>query len=265
MTLLYLRRQKQLESLINALGLVVKYDFDWLLLDRALIHATADAEDNYEQLEFVGDAVVKLAAAEFLYSQYRHLGVGDFTALRSVLVSDRILAQIAQEYGFDRYLVVGSSAKSDRAGHLTRLADVLESVLAALYLQDHTLNLITPWLYPHFHRLSEEVLADPARQNYKAALQNWTQGKYKVLPDYQHEERSQIHNDPERFAATVWLRGELLAEGVGRSIKAAEQEAARSAFFKCTEGEAATVKVPLNPPEKEKMAKPRSKSQTDRK
>jgi ribonuclease III len=238
MALLYLRRQKQLQSLINSLGLTVDDEFDWLLLDRALIHATADPLNNYEQLEFVGDAVVKLAAAEFLYSEYAHLGVGDFTALRSVLVSDRILAQISEEYGFEHYLVVATSAQSDRAGRSTRLADALESVLAALYLQDHTLKLVQPWLNPHFHRLSEEILADPARQNYKAALQNWTQAKHKILPEYRHQELSQVHNDPERFGAEVWLQGEMLSRGTGRSIKAAEQDAARSAFLSCTEAEA---------------------------
>ncbi len=236
MSLLYPRRQRQLEALIQSLGLkILDVGLDWVLLDRALIHATADANNNYEQLEFVGDAVVKLAAAEFLYSHYPQLTVGDFTALRSVLVSDRILAKIAESYEFDRYIVVANSAQSDRAGRSTRLADALEAILAALYLPEKTLKHIQPWLNPHFLKLSEEILADPARQNYKAALQNWTQAKHKVLPEYQHQELSQVHDDPERFGAEVWLMGEQLAAGRGRSIKAAEQAAARAAFLALTE------------------------------
>jgi ribonuclease III len=235
MSLLYPRRQRQLETLIQSLGLELDGGLDWLMIDRALIHATADANNNYEQLEFVGDAVVKLAAAEFLYSHYPTLSVGDFTALRSVLVSDRILAKIADSYEFDRYIVVANSAQSDRAGRSTRLADALEAILAALYLPDKSLKHIQPWLNPHFLLLSEEILADPARQNYKAALQNWTQAKHKVLPAYHHQELSQVHDDPERFGAEVWLMGERLAAGRGRSIKAAEQAAARAAFLALTE------------------------------
>ncbi|NJR51022.1 MAG: ribonuclease III [Leptolyngbyaceae cyanobacterium CSU_1_3] len=231
MTLQYPRRQQQLESLIQRLGLPENAPIQWQLLDLALTHSTLSAEDNYEQLEFVGDAVVKLASAEFLLETYPDLKVGDFTAMRSVLVSDRILALIADQYGFDRYLLVSPGAMADTAGRESRLADSLEAVLAALYLSTHTLQLVRPWLDPHFQQLSTEILADPARQNYKAALQNWTQGYQKTLPEYRTQEAGQTHNDPHRFTAEVWIQGQCLGRGTGRSRKAAEQAAAQEAFL----------------------------------
>lgn len=235
MTLAYPRRQQELRSFIQRLGLADTVEIDWQLLDLALTHATVSAERNYEQLEFVGDAVVKLAAAEFLLGTYPHLKVGEFTAIRSVLVSDRILAQIADIYGFDRFLLVASSAKSDVAGRESRLADSLEAVLAALYFSSRNLALIHPWLDPHFQTLAEEILSDPARQNYKAALQNWTQAHQKTLPEYRTREVGHTHNDPQRFIAEVWIQGRCLGEGAGRSRKAAEQAAAQVAFLALSE------------------------------
>jgi ribonuclease III len=230
MVLQYPRRQQDLENFVLRLGVAAGVELRWDLLDRALTHATASSE-NYEQLEFVGDAVVKLVAAEFLLETYAELDVGEFTALRSVLVSDRHLAAIADGYGFDRYLVVAASAQFDRAGRASRLADAFEAVLAALYLTRHDLSLIRPWLDPHFQKTATEILADPARQNYKAAVQNLTQSRLKILPEYQVREVSAVHNHPERFEAEVWVQGECIGVGRGRSIKAAQQAAAQQAFL----------------------------------
>ncbi|MBW4440398.1 MAG: ribonuclease III [Plectolyngbya sp. WJT66-NPBG17] len=231
MTLAYPRRQQELRALAQRLGVSQLDAIDWNLMDLALIHVTFSADRNYEQLEFVGDAVVKLAAAEFLLKAYPDLKVGEFTALRSVLVSDRILAKIADSFGFDRYLLVAPSAKSDPAGRDSRLADSLEAVLAALYLSTHNLSLIHSWLDEQFQPLAEEILADPARQNYKAALQNWTQGHQKTLPEYRTQETGNTHNDPQRFVSEVWIQGRCMGQGTGRSRKAAEQAAAQEAFL----------------------------------
>jgi ribonuclease III len=231
MTLSYPRRQQDLEAVVQRLGLSQTRSIRWDLMDLASTHATYSADKNYEQLEFVGDAVVKLAAAEFLLETYPKSKVGEFTALRSVLVSDRVLSQIADRYGFDRFLLFASSAKYDTAGRESRLADSLEAVLAALYLSTHTLELVRPWLDQHFKPLAEEILADPARQNYKAALQNWTQAHQKSLPEYRTRETGNTHNDPERFVAEVWVQGRCLGQGTGRSRKAAEQAAAQVAFL----------------------------------
>ncbi len=235
MTLSYPRRQKQLQSLVNKLGLPAQAPIQWQLLDLALTHPTVSAQANYEQLEFVGDAVVRLVAAEVLWETYPDSPVGDFAAIRSILVSDRVLAQLADEYGLELYLLVSGSATADKAGQESRLADAFEAVLGALYLSTHTLELVRPWLDPHFKKLAAQIHSDPAKLNYKAALQEWTQAHFKVLPEYRVQETPQPHAAFERFTAQVWLQGQQLGQGTGRSIKAAEQAAAQLAFLALNE------------------------------
>ncbi len=225
----YPPRQKQLQALVQKLGLSDSSPIQWELLDRALIHPTVSRTDNYEQLEFLGDAVVRLAAAEFLLTHYPHLPVGEFSAIRSILVSDRVLSRIGSSYHLERYLLVGGSAVNDELGRISRLAESLEAILGVLYLSTQSLSLIRPWLDPHFKQLVPEIYNDPARQNYKAALQEWTQGHYKQLPEYRVIERNVTARGQDRFVAEVWLQGQCLGQGSGRSIKAAEQAAAQVA------------------------------------
>jgi ribonuclease-3 len=231
MTLTDPRRQKQLWQFLQKLGLPEQVSVQWALLDLALTHPSISSEANYEQLEFVGDAVVRLATSQFLFETYPDALVGEFAAVRSVLVSDHTLAQLAQYYGLERYLLVSSSAAGDKAGETSRLADAFEAVLGALYMSTHSLELVRPWLDPQLQHLAAEILKDPARQNYKDALQEWTQAQYKLLPEYRLKEISSIHGDAHRFTAEVWLQNRRLGEGRGRSKKAAEQAAAKQAFL----------------------------------
>lgn len=225
------RRQKQLWQFVQKLGLPAQTPVKWELLDLALTHPSISAEANYDQLEFVGDAVVRLAASEVLFETYPDAPVGEFAAIRSVLVSDRLLAELAQAYGLERYLLVSSSAASDKAGETSRLADSFEAVLGALYLSTNTLELVRPWLDSHLQKLAAEIREDPARQNYKDALQEWTQAYYKILPEYRLTETGLVHGDANRFTAEVWLKDRRLGEGTGRSKKAAEQAAAKQAYL----------------------------------
>ena len=226
----YPHRQKQLLGLIQKLELPENSPIQWALLDRALTHSTVSSTENYEQLEFVGDAVVRLAAAQFLLENYPDASVGEFTAIRSVLVSDRALAKWANSYNLERYLLLSNSAAADKTGRESRMAAAYEALLGALYLSTNTLALVRPWLDRHFQQLTLEIQADPARQNYKAALQEWTQARHKQLPEYRVQETSQFHADTERFTAEVWFQGQFLGQGKGRSIKVAEQAAAKVAF-----------------------------------
>ncbi len=230
MSLAYPRRQRQLESLIERLGVPNKAVIQWELLDLALIHPSVSDKANYEQLEFVGDAVVRLVAAQVLWENYGEFPVGEFAAIRSVLVSDRILSKLARVYGLELYLQVAGGASNDRAGMESRLADAFEAVLGALYLSTNNLELIRPWLDSHFKELAAEIRLDPARLNYKAALQEWTQGQFKTLPEYRVTQ-NHSQTDRNRFEAEVWLNGEKLGWGKGRSIKSAEQAAAKVAFL----------------------------------
>ncbi|MBD1924597.1 ribonuclease III [Microcoleus sp. FACHB-831] len=231
MSISYPPRKKQLQKLIEKLGLPETAPVKWQLLDLALTHPTVSSTANYEQLEFLGDAVVRLAASEFLMETYPESSVGEFSAIRKVIVSDRTLASLADSYGLDRYLLISDSAAGDKAGLESRLADAFEAVLGALYLSTHTLELVRPWLDLHFKHLAAEIRLDPALQNYKDALQEWTQAHYKVLPIYRVRETVRSTGSHERFTAEVWLQDRQLGVGLGHSKKAAEQAAAKQAFL----------------------------------
>lgn len=225
------RRKQQLQRLIIKLGLPATAPVDWKLLDLALIHPSISATDNYEQLEFVGDAVIRLVAAELLLEIYPDEPVGEFAAIRSIMVSDRVLAGLAESYGIEPYLIIGTNATGNPIGRQSWLADAFEAVLGALYLSTRNMDLVRPWLDEALKDQAEEVRNDPARYNYKDALQEWTQGKHKILPIYQVTENTQKNNPETRFISEVWLRDRLLGKGLGRSKKRAEQAAAKNAFL----------------------------------
>ena len=225
------RRKKQLETCLQKLGVSNSLSVDLKLLDLALTHPTISKENNYQQLEFVGDSVVRLVSAEILLETYPNELVGEFAAIRSILVSDRTLAEFADNYGLDRYLLMIDSVAQDKIGRVSWLADTFEAVLGALYLSTQNMTLIRPWLDPLLLQKAAEIRSDPARQNYKDALQEWTQGQYKILPDYRVAEQHQNRGHHQRFFAEVWLKDRQLGSGYGRSKKMAEQAAAKDAFF----------------------------------
>lgn len=227
------RREKQLKILIRKLGLPATAPVNWSLLDLALTHPSISSTHNYEQLEFVGDSVVRLISAELLLEDYPQESVGEFAAVRSIVVSDRVLAELAESFGIEPYLLIGANATGNPTGRQSWMADAFEAVLGALYLSTHNMDLIRPWLDRALAAKALEVFNDPARFNYKDALQEWTQRKYKILPKYQVRKNQEFElSKPEnRFIAEVWLQERYLGTGFGGSKKASEQAAAKNAFF----------------------------------
>lgn len=232
------RRQKQLKQFLLKLGLPATAPVDLSLLDLALTHPSINRHANYEQLEFVGDSVIRLIAAELLLETYPQEPVGEFAAVRSIVVSDRVLAEFAKSFGLEPYLLIGRNVSTNPVCIQSWLADAFEAVLGALYLSTHNMDLIRPWLDGALKARSIDVLNDPARFNYKDALQEWTQREYKILPEYRVVKNANFHpakvveSKPEThlFAAEVWLKGNCLGSGSGRSKKASQQAAARNAF-----------------------------------
>jgi ribonuclease-3 len=222
------QRQKNLQRLMDRLGLPDQELVNWDLLDLALTHASIAPEKNYEQLEFIGDAVVRLAAAEVLYAVYPDEPVGEFAAIRSILVSDRTLAEFAESYNLKKYLL--HHGIYEGAGEISLLADAFEAVLGALFMSTRDLTLIHLWLDPLLQLKAAEIKEDPARQNYKDALQVWTQSEHHCLPTYEVTQNAQSQSEDDFFFARVWLQDKLLGEGFGRSKKAAQQAAAKLAF-----------------------------------
>jgi len=235
------KRQKQLTQFLRKLGLSDTTSVDLTLMDLALTHPSISRAANYEQLEFVGDSVIRLITAELLLEIYPHEPVGEFAAVRSILVSDRVLAEMAESFGLEAYLQIGSNATGNIVGRQSWLADAFEAVLGALYLSTHNMDLIRPWLDQTLKTRATEVFNDPARFNYKDALQEWTQRKYKILPKYRVSENKDFNiakdaqkdaaNIASRFIAEVWLNDRCLGSGLGRSKKASQQAAAKVAFL----------------------------------
>jgi ribonuclease-3 len=203
-------------------------------IEEALTHTSAGLARNHEHLEFLGDAVLRLAAAAFLQREHGGLSVGRHAALRAQLVSDRWLAELGERCAIERVWRIGPMAAGDQAGLATVRAELCEALIGALYLawggEQGGLAPVLQWLSPHWRQSTAELLADPDQHNWKSALQEWTQARRLGLPHYRSEERSQAHGDPRRFHCRVEVAGEASAEGWGGSRRAAEQDAARAAL-----------------------------------
>jgi ribonuclease-3 len=215
-------------------------------IEEALTHTSSGRPFNHEQLEFLGDAVLRLAATEFLARHHGGLAVGQRSALRAQLVSDRWLAEQAGQLDLVALLHLGPVALGDASGRATVLAECCEALVGAVYRawggSLGGLEAVLQWLTPAWQQSSAELLADPDRHNWKTALQEWSQGKELGLPVYQCEEISRRHGDPRRFRARVGWGNQAVgrsgsgievggtAEGWGGSRREAEQQAARAAL-----------------------------------
>ncbi len=231
-------RHQQLVAFLRSLDLEPG-NRDLAPIEEALTHTSAGRAVNHERLEFLGDAVLRLAAAEFLQKHYPSQSVGRCSALRAQLVSDRWLAELGERCGIDRVLHLGPMASGDAAGRATVRAECCEALLGGLYeawgAGQGGLEPVHHWLTPHWQHSSAELLADPDRHNWKSALQEWTQAAGLGLPHYTCQECSRIHADPRRFRCTVTINTDRGPEregheGWGRSRRSAEQEAARAAL-----------------------------------
>ncbi|MFN5221753.1 MAG: ribonuclease III [Cyanobacteriota bacterium] len=240
---MHAQRRRVLENFLLGLGLelppaasaAAPADQAFAPINEALSHTSAALPRNHERLEFLGDAVLRLAAAELLQQSHPSLSVGQASALRAQLVSDRWLAELAETIDLDTVLLLGPAAAADRAGRATVLAESCEALVGGLYEAwgggGPGLAVVKRWLSPHWQRTIAELQADPERHNWKSALQEWSQARKLGQPCYRSEERSQAHGDPRRFLCRVDIGDRIaLAEGYGGSRRQAEQEAARQAL-----------------------------------
>ena len=231
-------RMKQLQKFISQLDL--GSDLQWSkqltnpneisIIDEALTHTSAQEPINHERLEFLGDAVLRLAASEFIDYKYPTMEVGERSALRAQLVSDQWLAEVGHKANIEKILKIGPKAAGDSSARKTLEAEATEALIGALFECFKSLEPIHNWLSPHWIETSQTVLQDPHRQNCKSALQEWTQGRGLIRPSYKSEERSQKHGDKKRFFCTVHIEGKPIGEGWGGSIQDSEKAAARAAL-----------------------------------
>ncbi|OIP69693.1 MAG: ribonuclease III [Oscillatoriales cyanobacterium CG2_30_44_21] len=234
------RRHRELAKLLAQLGFessqldqISPVGFNWLLVDRALVHPSFSSTYNNDQLEFVGDSVLRLSVSLFLQERYGDRSVGELAALRSHLVSDQTLAKIAGAYDLQKYVVVSNAARNDSQALRSLLADALEALMAALYIATQDLAYVRKWLDPQMQNFAETLLAIPALGNYKVALQELTQGVWKRLPEYRNLPTQDLPTgeaDAMPFHVEVWFNDHCWGQGQGKSIKAAQQAAAAIAL-----------------------------------
>ena len=200
-------------------------------LDEALTHTSTGFARHHEQLEFLGDAVLRLAASDFIESEHGQLSVGERSALRAQLVSDRWLADLGEDIRIETLLNLGSKASGDLAARATLRAEHCEALIGAMYRISGEVTPVQTWLTPYWQRTSREVLADPYRGNSKSALQERTQAQGLGLPTYTCQEISKRHGDPRRFHCQVFIQDSQAAEAWGGSRRQAEQKAAKAALL----------------------------------
>ena len=224
-------RAAELTNLIQRLDAGIPSEPKLLdLVDQALTHVSTGQARNLERLEFLGDAVLRLAATEFIDRHHANLAVGACSNLRAQLVSDRWLADVGATLAIEQHLLLGRHAQGDRSAQSRLRADATEALIGALYSALRDLEPVHRWLTPHWRATAQAVLATPHQFNSKTALQEWSQGQGQGLPDYATEECSPQHGDPERFLCRVSIQARELAEAKGRSRKEAEQNAAAAAL-----------------------------------
>ena len=129
--------EKRIDELINfldALGINTLENINNLLLiNEALTHTSSGLSRNYENLEFLGDAVLRLATTEFIDSEFSYLPVGEKSSLRAQLVSDHWLSNIGDFIGIHDKIIVGDSASRDKTAKTTLCAEATE---ALIYVND---------------------------------------------------------------------------------------------------------------------------------
>ena len=224
-----------LQELLIRLGLQQPADEAALKpLRTALTHTSAGLEVNHEELEFLGDAVLRLACAEFLEENNPKLSVGERSAFRAQLVSDRWLAELAAELQLDGLIKQGSATAADTTARATVRAECCEALVGAVYLAwggaDGGLHAVRQWLDPQWQRSCLELASDPHRHNWKSALQELTQAQHAGLPSYATTEENSNHGDQRRFRSVVSVNAKEKGCGWGPSRRLAEQDAAREAL-----------------------------------
>ena len=208
---------------------------DASLLEQALIHRSylnenpELAQTSNERLEFLGDAVLGLIVAEKLYQDYPHFTEGEMTKLRSALVRRETLARMARVIRLGEYLYLGrGEATSGGRNKSANLAAALEAVIAAVFIdqgpsttRDFILRLLDAELQK---AVSQGTIVD-----YKSQLQELAQSREQQTPTY-HIIETTGPDHGKTFTAEVRLGEVVLGRGSGKSRKAAETEAARSAL-----------------------------------
>ncbi len=197
------------------------------LLNIALTHSSYSNEhggQNYERLEFLGDAVLQIVMSEYFYTN-TDWPEGQMSKVRASYVCEQALRIYSQDIGLIPYIKVGHGQEKDISDNI--IADIFESMLGAVYLDQGLLKakeIIYDIVIPYVK--NNHVFLD----DYKSLLQEYTQTTKNTLDYETIKETGPAHN--RRFEVIVKIDNIIYGKGVGKSKKEAEQNAAYDAYLK---------------------------------
>ncbi len=203
------------------------------LLQNALSHSSYanerfhDGLRSNERLEFLGDSILGMVTAEYLYRNFPNRPEGDLSRMRADMVCEKSLARVAERIDLGKHLLLGNGEEQSGGRHRDSiLADAVESVIAACFLDggmEPARGFINAFV------LTEVPVREMHNADYKTALQEKVQQKKNQTLTYVPAGESGPDHD-KRFDVEVFLNGTLLGRGSGSSKKRAEQDAARVAL-----------------------------------
>ncbi len=207
------------------------------LVKKALTHPSYTQEndisslENYERLEFFGDSVLKLFTSKLLYEAYPEAPEGELSKIRSILVSDAILAQVAIKIGLEKELILGA-AEEKQGGRKreSNIACALEAVFGAYYLSGQSAR-IEAFIKEHIIIFADDIDKHFEKYNAKDILQQYTQGYDKTLPIYRTVAVKGPAHKP-IFEVEVEWQGKIISKAEGKSKKEAQQNCALEACRK---------------------------------
>ena len=224
-------QEQEFSAILSACEERIGYQFkDKRLLRAALTHASGAMHRlaSNERLEFLGDAILGAVVCELLYHRYPEYLEGDLTRLKSVLVSRQTCAKISKELGMREFLILGKGMSVQPSVPASLLADVFESLIAAIYL-DGGVQFVREFIAKLLTPEMELAVEAEASGNYKSLLQQVAQREHGTTPTYQLlDEKGPDHSKCFKISAQIGSR--CYQAAWGRNKKEAEQRAARNAL-----------------------------------
>ena len=220
--------------MIKDLEVAIGYRFNNIsLLQNALAHSSYanerwhDSLKSNERLEFLGDSILGMVTAEYLYRNFPNRPEGDLTRMRADMVCERSLAVAAEKIGLGKHLLLGNG--EEIGGGRQRdsiLADAVESVIAACFLDG---GMEAARQFINTFVLTEIPTQKLRNTDHKTALQELVQQKKNQTLSYVLVGESGPDHD-KQFVVEVSLNGKVVGKGIGSSKKRAEQDAAKAAI-----------------------------------
>jgi ribonuclease-3 len=222
-------RESELSRFSQDLG--VQFS-DLHLLDRALTHSSAaedDSVEHYESLEFIGDAALDLAVSQMVFADHPGLTPGEYTQIRSQVVSNDALERVAKQLKLSPFIRLGKG--EEQSGGRTRkalLSDCVESIIGAIFL-DSGFESVNGFVERVFGHVLKEAIQRESWMDHRSILQNWCQAQGFSMPEFRVVGESGPDHE-KQFEVEVLLDDNSLGYGCGLSKKEAEQRAASQAL-----------------------------------